>query len=131
MSPAKRRYTRDFLLAALLYAVALVAGTKLSRYEDMPQWAMILAALAPPAAALVMTGVYLRYLRAIDEFQRRVQMQALLIAGGVTGFCALAYSFLVEWAGFPALSSSWVLSALLFCLGISTFAVKRSYGAAP
>lgn len=122
-----RRYARDMLIAALLYSAVVFAGAYAIRYLDMPQWAVILAALAPLAPALLMLRAYATFLNGIDEFQRRLQTDAMMISAAVVGFGSFAYGFLEEWAGFPHLPLIWVLPALIGIWGLAACVVRLRY----
>jgi hypothetical protein len=124
---AARRYRRDVAITGALY-VALVFGAALAiRYYDLPQWAVIVLSLAPVAPALMMLRAYIVFTRSMDEFQRRVQSEALIIASGVIVFATFAYGFLEEWADFPHVPLIWVFPAFCAAWGAATVFVRRRY----
>ena len=127
MRRAGRRYTRGMLLASGLYTAVIFAGVYAIDNFDLPRWAVIAAAVAPLLPALLMLRAYLTFFGEIDEFHRRIQSEAVLIAAGVVGFGSFAYGFLVEWADFPHLPLIWVLPALIACWGLAAFFVQRRY----
>lgn len=124
---AARRYTRDIVFASGLYAVFVVAGATATRTLDLPQWAIACVALAPLLPAMLMLRAYLVLIAAVDEFQRRIQSEAIIVAAGVVGFSSFAYGFLEEWAGFPHLPLIWVLPALIGVWGIALGVIRRRY----
>lgn len=127
MKRAQGRYTRSMIGAALAYAAVLIAAALAIRNLELPQWAVIALALAPVAPALLMLRAYLRFVNEIDEFHRRIQSEAVMIAAGIVGFGSLAYGFLEEWAGFPHLPLIWVLPALMFAYGVTACVVRARY----
>jgi hypothetical protein len=124
---AARRYRRDVAITGALY-VALVFGAALAiRYYDLPQWVVIVLSLAPVAPALMILRAYVVFTRSMDEFQRRVQSEALIIASGVIVFASFAYGFLEEWADFPHVPLLWVFPAFCAVWGLATLYVRRRY----
>lgn len=125
--PAARRYRRDIAVAGALY-VALVFGAALIiRNFEAPQWVRIVLALLPLAPALMMLRAYLVYLGAMDEFQRRLQTDALLIATGVIVFGTFAYGFLEEWADLPHVPLIWVFPVFAFVFGLTHTIIRLRY----
>lgn len=124
-----RRYQRDMTIAALVYAIVLVASVFVVRRLDPPQWAAILLALASAAPALLMMRAYLRRLRGLDEFQRQVQLESMLASAAVVGFASFTYGFLESFAGFPAIEGAllWVFPAMCFVWGVAQVFVRRRY----
>jgi hypothetical protein len=124
---ARRRYVRDMALAMGLYIALVFAAALIIRYADAPQWARIVLALLPTAPALMMLRAYLAHLNALDEFQRRLQTDALLIAAGVTVFGTFAYGFLEEWADLPHVSLLWVFPIFSVVFGAAHAVIRHRY----
>jgi hypothetical protein len=125
--PAKRRYARDMAIAGAIYVALVFGGALAIRYLHPPQWALIVLALLPIAPALMMLRAYMVYVNALDEFQRRMQSEAMLIATAVVAFGTFAYGFLEDWAGFPHVSLLWVFPALSFVFGVARIVIRRRY----
>jgi hypothetical protein len=124
---AARRYRRDVAITGVLY-VGLVFGAALAiRNYDLPQWAVILLSLAPVTPALMMLRAYIVFTRSMDEFQRRMQSEALIIATGVILFASFAYGFVEEWADFPHVPLIWVFPAFCAVWGVTTVFVRGRY----
>lgn len=124
---ASRRYRRDVAVAGLLY-VGLVFGAALAiRHLELPQGAVIVLSLLPVGPALMMLRAYLVHLNAMDEFQRRLQHEAMLIAAGVVCFASFAYGFLEEWAAFPHIPLIWVFPAFSFVFGLAHIVIRWRY----
>jgi hypothetical protein len=122
-----RRYTRDMLLSSVLYSGVVVGGALAIDQNELPRWAVILIALAPLLPALLMLRAYVVFLNGIDEFQRRIQTDAILISAAVVGFGSFAYGFLEEWAGLPHLPLIWVFPALIGIWGLAACVVRLRY----
>jgi hypothetical protein len=122
-----RRYKRELWIALAIYTACVFGGSYGIRYLDLPQWAVIAASLAPLLPALLMLRAYTTFLRNIDEFQRRVQTDAILIAAAIVGFGSFAYGFLEEWANFPHLSLIWILPALIGIWGLAACIIRLRY----
>jgi hypothetical protein len=122
---ATRKYLIEFGGAMALYLVVLSASLRGARLlgAGMGRTALLLTPMIPVALAL---WAYMRQLTRMDEFQRMRNLQALAVAGGITGGFALNYGFL-ENAGLPRLSmftvwmvfgGSWALVSIwqgLYC----------------
>lgn len=122
-----RRYMGNMAVASILYTAAVFGGAYAIRGGDLPQWAVIAAALAPLLPALLMLRAYVIFLNGVDEFQRRIQTDAMLISAAIVGFGSFAYGFLEEWADFPHLPLIWVLPALCGFWGIAACILRLRY----
>src|SRR5690606_20728038 len=60
--PAARRYRRDIAVAGVLYVSLVFAGALAIRNFELPQWLVIVLALAPVVPALMMLRAYLVFL---------------------------------------------------------------------
>jgi hypothetical protein len=127
--PAAARLFRDMLGAGIVYIAAVLGASLAIKGLAPPQWVAALLALAPIAPALLMLSAQLRHMRTLDEFQRRVQSEAVLIAAGLTAFATLAYGQLEDMAGFPDISMMWVFPALCVAWSIAKLFVQRRYTA--
>lgn len=127
MKAAGRRYTREMLTAAGIYSVFVFAGAYGVGHMELPRWAIIAASLAPLLPALLMLRAYTTFLNSIDEFQRRIQTDAILISAAIVGFGSFAYGFLEEWAGFPHLPLIWIFPALIGIWGLAACIIRLRY----
>jgi len=126
LKPVAQRYAREMIIASLLYSAVVFAGAYTTRL-DVPHWVIVIAAILPILPALLMLRAYITFVNGIDEFQRRIQSEAVMIAAGVTGFGTFTYGFLEEWAGFPHLPLIWVLPILIGTWGIALCIVRLRY----
>ncbi|MEZ5994708.1 MAG: hypothetical protein R3C25_03060 [Hyphomonadaceae bacterium] len=124
-----RRYRRDLIIASLLYVGIIFVSVYVARHFAPPRWASIALALASAAPVFLMLRAYGRFFGGLDEFQRRVQTEALAAAVGIVGFAALTYGFLESFAGFPVFEGAliWVLPAIAVVHGVAVAVVRRRY----
>jgi hypothetical protein len=129
-SPAAfKQYRRDFLIATVLYTVVLFASVSVLQRMELPKWAVVLVALAPVAPVALMLRAYLTVLGKMDELQRRIQSEAILIAAGVVGFGSFAYGFLEGANVLPSIPGAllWILPAMIAVWGVALPYVSRRY----
>ena len=105
---------REMLVVGFVYVGAVFASSVAIKMLDPPQWVAALLAFAPIVPATFMVSVQLRYMRATDEFERRLQSESLFIAAAVVVFASLAYGQLEDLAGFPDISLMFLFPA--FCI---------------
>jgi hypothetical protein len=131
LTPSQKRlaknYTRDMLVAGAIYSAFVIGGALAIDSNTLPRWAVICIALAPLLPALLMLRAYAVFLNGIDEFQRRIQTEAILASAAIVGFGSFAYGFLEEWAGFPHLPLIWVFPALIGFWGIAACIIRLRY----
>lgn len=124
---AGRRYRRGMMLAGGLYVGLVVLGVTVINRMSPPHWLVIVLSLLPVLPSLLMLRTYLRFFRALDEFQRRIQAEAALITLGVVTIAAFAYGFLEAWAGFAHVPLIWAIPAVIITWGVSAFVVRMRY----
>jgi len=124
---ANRRYVLQLVVCMLAYVAVLVPAMWLLNHgiEGALKVAVAIAPVVP--VAFVFLAV-LRYFAATDEFQRRLMVESLAIAGGITALLAVTYGFL-ENAGLPYLSTWWTYTAFMAAWLIARLFVSRTYDA--
>jgi hypothetical protein len=124
-----RRYRREMIVASLAYVAIIFASVYIARQFAPPQWVSVVMALAAAVPPLMMLRAYNRFLDGLDEFQRRVQTEALAAATGIVGFACLTYGFLEGFADFPPIENAliWVLPAITMVHGVAQVFVRRRY----
>lgn len=128
--PAGKRYLRAFLPIMLGYAVVLFGSTVLIRHgiASLPLRAVV--AVLPALAIALLMRVALRYLREIDELQRRIETESI-------GISALGVSLLYFAGGLLEKANVlhfdagavmiWVFPLLMAFYGISKMIVTKRY----
>lgn len=124
---AAKRYRRDIAVAGAIYVAFVIGGVLAIRHLDLAYWTIILLSLLPVAPALMMLRAYIVFTRAMDEFQRQLQTEALIVASAITVFGSFAYGFLEEWAAFPHLPMIWIFPAFSFAFGIAHLVIRSRY----
>lgn len=124
---AARRYRRDIAIAGAIYVAFVFGAALVIRNLDPPHWAVIALSILPVLPALMMLRAYLVFTRTMDEFQRQLQAEAVIVAAAVTVFGSFAYGFLEEWADFPHVPLLWVLPVFGAVFGIAHIIIRRRY----
>lgn len=113
-----RRYQAElFGLIAVYAAVLVVAMRLLGSVPDGP--ARVAVALAPMVPAALVPWVVVRRIRAMDELQRQIQLEALGLAFAGTAVLTFGWGFL-ELAGAPRMPTFavWPIMGSLWGLGL-------------
>jgi hypothetical protein len=121
---AQRRYLIEFTLAIVAYMLVILGTRYFFRGVTGP--AETVVALLPMVPMIFVFIAVVRFLAGTDEFQRRILVESLAIAGGATALIALTYSF-VEGDPLPRPSSSWTWTAFMVLWLISTFVLRLRY----
>jgi hypothetical protein len=115
----KQAFRRTGIYTALYLILTLASAGAIRALHPSGMLAMALA-LVPALASIGIVRAYLISLREMDEFQRRLQYEAIVIAAAVVAFASFAYGFLEFWAGFPRLPA---FCALLVMMGAWSLAI--------
>jgi hypothetical protein len=116
MNKASRAYVIEFGASMLAYAVVLILSIWLIQQNPDAPWRYAVA-LAPVVPALFAVFAFVRFLRRMDELQRRIQLEALGLSFGATGILTFAYGFL-ENVGLPPISFIWIFPAMIALWGL-------------
>lgn len=124
LSPALRRYYRASLLPSVLFLALTFAHKAAAQHPGLAPAARTAFALAPVLALAWLFAAYLRFLRECDELERRIELDALAWAAGITLHGVLACLFLLDARvlAWPAPRAMAVLGVLL----LGSYAVIRS-----
>jgi hypothetical protein len=95
-------YYREMAVAFAVYAVLLVGSIKLGRPME-PGVPRTIALLSPMLGFGLMIWAIARHFGRIDEYLRRMLLEALALAAAITAGLTFSYGFL-ETAGYPRLS---------------------------
>jgi ABC-type cobalamin transport system permease subunit len=125
MKVASRRYSAGVLGAMSLYAVALVVSIRWLQHNPSPPWKYVIAVL-PVLPALWIPIAAVRFLREMDELQRRIQLESLALGFTSAAALTLTYGFLQN-AGLPDLSWVWVWPVMGVCWLIGLAVSRRRY----
>jgi hypothetical protein len=125
MDHVTKRYGIELIGALLAYVVLLISAVLILEAEP-PLVLRYLVALLPVLPIAYGMWAYRRFLRGIDELQRRIQLDGLAFAVGGTGLLTVAWGFL-ELAGLPRLSTLWVFPILVWLWGLGSALAARRY----
>ena len=124
MNSARKQYHLQLGLALVVYALLLAISLPLTQAYPESPWRYPLAVI-PMVPFLYGIGAYVRYLRGVDELERRIALESLAIAFGGTAAVTFGYGFL-ENVGLPHANWMfvWPVMAGLWILG-GMFARRR------
>jgi hypothetical protein len=128
--PAGRRYIRALWPILIGYSLLLFASVWLIRGGIEPVALRALVALLPVVPLVLMVRVALRYLREIDELQRRIETESIGIASLLVSLLYFAGG-LLQLARITSLDAGmamlWVFPLLCLVYGIAKMALTRRY----
>lgn len=125
MDHARRQYSKRMTLAFLAYAVLVALSVSLTEAFPDSIWRYPLAVI-PMAPFIYGIAAYVRYLREVDELERRMALEALAIAFGATAAITFGYGFL-EHAGLPHINWWWVWPVMGVSWILAGLHTKRRY----
>ena len=127
MDKAGRVYLMQFVGALIAYGIVLLVSVLILRsYPDPEAIWRIPVALLPVVPAIFLIMAFVRYLRAMDELQRRIQLEALAIGFGGTAVLTFGYGFL-QGVGLPLLNWTFVFPLMIGLWGIGVAIAGRRY----
>jgi O-antigen/teichoic acid export membrane protein len=122
---AGRRYATEFSISMVAYAVVLIISITTIEHGLSPALKLVFALLPLIPIAFVFAAI-VRYMSSIDELQRRIQIESLSLAAGITALLAITYGFL-ETVGLPHLSAWYTYAAVMVAWLIAQPFVARRY----
>lgn len=121
----ERVYRQRLLASLVAYVVLLVISLTLLKQTENPA-ARVLLSLLPVLPVAFGVLAFTRFLRGIDELQRRIQLEGLGFSVAITGLLTFTLGML-ENAGLPSVSMTWVFPALVIFWGIGVALAGRRY----
>lgn len=127
LRPQQRRYMREFFPAIFAYFLILFGGW--SRINELDNVALKwVVALLPVLPMVLILRAMLRLLKASDELEQQMQLQAIAIAAMGVGLASFAAAFLVAADLLPVDNLLMlVLPAMFGTYGVALAWVKRKY----
>ena len=115
--PARRRYRRRTMLAAVAYVATTAVATRFIPDDAPPSAGPIALAIVASAGALVWIWATARFLVEIgDEYVRMLQVRSILIATGVTLGVTNTWGLIELFTTAPRLPVFFVMP--IWCLGM-------------
>jgi hypothetical protein len=128
---APSRFTWQLLGWALLSALLVVVAALLRRWDLDPGSLRWVGAVLP---VLPMVGYFLtltKWVRSLDEMQRLIQFEALLIQFGITALSVMGYGVLAETGFVPnppfGVIWPWIWLLLFVSWSLGQAIVRRKY----
>ena len=120
MNNARKQYNLHLGLALAVYALLLAVSLPLTQAYPESPWRYPLAVI-PMFPFIYGIGAYVRYLRSMDELERRIAVESLGIAFGGTAAITFGYGFLenvglphVNWMFvWPVMAALWILGGMI------------------
>ncbi|HEY8321944.1 MAG TPA: hypothetical protein VIG46_09180 [Candidatus Baltobacteraceae bacterium] len=124
---ANRNYLVEMALCMGAYVAVLVPAIWLLDRGGLTGPLKFAVAAAPVVPVVFVFIALLRYFGRTDEFERRMLLESLGLAGVITALLAATYGFL-ENAGLPHLSAWFTWAAFMGAWLIGRLIVSRYYG---
>jgi hypothetical protein len=122
-----RRYFIRFWAWMGAYCVAILAGTALVSGPPRPDAAHLAAAIVPIVPVFMALSETYRRVRSMDELQRRIHVEGLLLALLGTAAIVLSAGLLQLIAGIPLFSVFWLWIPICGLYGLGVFIGQRRY----
>ncbi|HVC37814.1 MAG TPA: hypothetical protein VNF46_05370 [Gammaproteobacteria bacterium] len=123
---ASRRYKYHVFMAMGLYIMVLFVCIHYLKTTPPGALRIVLALLPTLPVTWVMWSLFMFLTRA-DELQRRVHLESLALAAGVTAFLSLTYGFLEDFAGLPHIPAWWTFVVIDIVWGATGCVLWRRY----
>lgn len=121
-----RQYMRRFGIALLGYMGMLaIAVYVVNTFAGDVWWRYGVAVLPVLPVAYGVWG-YMQFLRSLDEFQQRIQLEAIGFSLGMTSLVTMTIGFL-EVVGLPMIGFIWVFPMIIAFWGIGQVIAQRRY----
>jgi hypothetical protein len=119
------RYTAVMLLSLGLYSIVLVISLSWLKAGAHGPLKYAIAVM-PVMPALGIPLAVVRYVEAMDELQRRIQLESLAFGFATAAVATFTYGFLQN-AGLPEVSWVWVWPVMAVCWMVGQLVARRRY----
>jgi hypothetical protein len=132
MNQVNSRYARRILWLSLASAGLSLAVSALRRHGLVPEGLETPVALVPVLPLVALFLGFARWIRALDELQRLMHLEAMVVQFGCTGVLVMTYGALARSGAVPDLPASeiypflWMAIFVFWALGFAV--VRRKYG---
>jgi hypothetical protein len=123
---AKRAYFWEFSISLVAYVLAIILTRDYLNTHQLDDTWRTLVAVLPILPIIGVFAAIVRLILATDELMRRMIVNSLALAGGVTALLAVTYG-LIEGEGFPFISAWWTYVTFMTSWIIAGFFVRRHY----
>ena len=123
--PARKKYRAGVYSAMAVYVVFLFISVRWLQHHPPAPWKYAIAVM-PVLPLLWVPMTVVRFLREIDELQRKIQLEALAFSFTATALLTLTYGFLQN-AGVPNQSWIWVWPVMGIFWSIGLAVARQRY----
>lgn len=127
MDPKLGRHFRRFWYGVTGYVVAIAAGALLVDNPPRPDAAHLAAAIVPLVPLFYALSQWFRSVRSMDELQRSIHMEGLLVSLLGTAAIVLAVGLLQMIAGVPSFTVFWLWVPICGFYAAGVFLGQRRY----
>jgi hypothetical protein len=122
------RTTIRFIAGMVGYAILLPASILvLGRAQLSGTFVAVVIALLPVLPFLLAMSAVVSHVRQQDELQRRIHLEAVVIAALLTGAVTFSYGLLEANDLVPHLSLTWIAPLMIAIWGVAAAIISRHY----
>jgi cation transport ATPase len=122
-----KRYRNQMLIWAITYCTVTYASVYTLKNAGIENFGLrTLIALLPMIPIAWVGVIIMRFIRSLDEFQQKIQLEAVVFSAVLTALLTGAYGFL-EGVGYPKLDTIWILPMLMILWVVGQALARRRY----
>jgi hypothetical protein len=122
---AQRRLRVEAIIS-LIALMAVATTQSLAEHGASERWRITIN-LAGMLFLVFFFAAFVRWTLRTDELTRKMTVESLAIAGGITALVAIMYGALLEPIGFPRPHAMWTSNMFIFSQAIVSVFVRRHY----
>ncbi|WP_163965559.1 hypothetical protein [Oceanipulchritudo coccoides] len=127
MCEPNKTYRRQMLIWAITYCVVTYGSVYTLKNAGIEHFGLrTLIALLPMLPIAWVGIIIMRFIRSLDELQRKMQFEAVVFSAVMTGLLTGAYGFM-EGVGYPELDTVWVLPMLMVLWVVGQALARKRY----
>lgn len=122
-----KRYRNQMLVWAIAYCAVTYGSVYSLKHLGIESFALRTVIALLPMLPIAWVGVIImRFIRSLDEFQQKIQLEAVVFSAVLTGLLTGAYGFL-EGVGYPKLDTIWILPMLIVLWVVGQVLARSRY----
>jgi hypothetical protein len=122
-----RKTAIRFIIGMVGYAIVLSVSIFILARAQLPTPLAVVIALLPVLPFLLVMAAVIGGVRQQDELQRRIHLEAVVIAALVTGAITFSYGLLEVSGLVPHLTFVWVAPLMIALWGVAAAIISRHY----
>jgi hypothetical protein len=128
MDNAATRYKLELLLSmVVLYPGALFLANYLYATFEPSTAGRAALAFLPVLPGLWALSAVFRYVRKLDELQRRIQLEGAVFSLTVTLLFTFTYGFMQDFLNLPSFPLYWITTLMIAAWGLGVAIARRKY----